>query len=156
MTDGNARSNNLTDFGRWEDAMRFSTGSARLSITLGLALVAGDAWAQGPSVSIESEYLMTLESWPDSVQPIGSAVIVNVPSGAGTVHAPIINGALVAPTGDWLYIMPEGSFRLDIRATIKTDDGELILFESDGVVVASKEVMERFNKGEVITAKDEY
>jgi hypothetical protein len=45
---------------------------------------------------------------------------------------------------------------LDARATIKTDDGEFILVEYNGVIVPSKEVMDRFNKGEVITSKDKY
>jgi hypothetical protein len=43
-----------------------------------------------------------------------------------------------------------------VRATIKTDDGELILVEYNGVIVSSKEVMDRFNKGEVTTSNDEY
>jgi hypothetical protein len=52
--------------------------------------------------------------------------------------------------------MPDGSFRLDVRATIKTDDGELIFIEYGAIAVPSKEAMDRFNKGEVITAKDAY
>ena len=99
---------------------------------------------------------MTLEAPLDpAFQPMGSRLVVNVTPG-GTVRGPKINGALIAPGGDWLYIMPDGSLRLDVRATIKTDDGELILVEYGGIIVPSKEVMDRFNKGEVIASKDEY
>jgi len=72
----------------------------------------------------------------------------------GTVRGPKINGTIVPPTGDWLIIMPDGSLRLDVRGTIKTDDGEIILVTYSGAFAASKEVMDRFNNGEVITSKD--
>jgi hypothetical protein len=133
--------------------MKPSIGYALVSAALGL-LLAPPAFAQNPSVSVETEYLMTLEAPLDpAFQPMGSRLVVNVPAG-GTVHGPKINGALIAPGGDWLYIMPDGSFRLDVRATIKSDDGELILVEYGGIIVASKEVMDRLNKGEVLTSKD--
>ena len=135
--------------------MKLSMGYALLSAALGL-LLAPPAFAQNPSVSIATEYLMTLEAPLDpAFQPMGSRLVVNVTPG-GTVRGPKINGALIAPGGDWLYIMPDGSLRLDVRATIKTDDGELILVEYGGIIVPSKEVMDRFNKGEVIASKDEY
>jgi hypothetical protein len=130
-------------------------GYALLSAALGL-LFTPPAFAQNPSVSVETEYLMTLEAPLDpAFQPMGSRLVVNVPAG-GTVHGPKISGTLMAPGGDWLNILPDGSLRLDVRATIKTDDGELILIEYGGIIVASKEVNERFNKGEVLTSKDEY
>jgi hypothetical protein len=52
--------------------------------------------------------------------------------------------------------MPDGSLRLDVRGTIKTDDGELIFLETSGVIVPTKEANERYAKGEVLTTKDEY
>jgi hypothetical protein len=124
------------------------------SIVFGLTIRAGGASAQSPTVNIETEYLMTLEASLDPAQPMGQRLIVNVPGGA--VHGPKINGSLIPPGGDWLIPMPDGSLRIDVRGTIKTDDGELILVEYNGVIVTNKEVMDRFNKGEVITSKDEY
>jgi uncharacterized protein DUF3237 len=116
----------------------------------------GSAQDAKPTVSIETEYLMTLEAPLDpAFQAVGPRLIVNVPAG-GTVRGPKINGALIPPTGDWLSLMPDGTLRLDVRGTIKTDDGELILIEYNGVIVTSKEVMDRFGAGEVITFKDEY
>jgi hypothetical protein len=50
--------------------------------------------------------------------------------------------------------MPDGSLRLDVRATIKADDGELILIEFGGVIVPRKDTVDRLNKGEVLTSKD--
>lgn len=126
----------------------------QIAVVLGFGVIGG-ASAQ-PTVTIETDYLMTLEAPLDpAFQPVGGRLVVNVPPG-GTVHGPKINGKLISPAGDWLVPQPDGTLRLDVRGTIKTDDGELILVEYNGVIVASKEVTDRFNKGEVITSKDEY
>jgi hypothetical protein len=124
------------------------------SMALGLAVPVGVACAQSPTVNIETEYLMTLEGTLEPGQPVGQRVIVNVPT--GSAHGPKINGKVIPPTGDWLIPMADGSLRLDVRATIKTDDGEFIFVEYSGVIVPTKETNDRFNKGEVITSKEEY
>jgi hypothetical protein len=134
-----------------EDEMRVFA-SVAASFVLGLAM-GGEVKAQ--KVTIETEYLSTAEATIEAPLSVGSRLVVNVPPG-GSVKGPKLNGTFVAPTGDWLIPMPDGSLRLDVRAMIKTDDGELIMATYSGAIVPSKEVMERFNKGEVITSKDEY
>ena len=124
-------------------------------IAVGLLASGGESRGQTPTVSVETEYLATVEAPLEPAQLAGSRVIVNVPAG-GTVRGPKINGTIVPPTGDWLTVMPDGSLRLDVRATIKTDDGEIILVAYSGIIARSKEVIDRFNAGEVITSKDEY
>jgi uncharacterized protein DUF3237 len=116
---------------------------------------AAEAAAQKPTVMIESEYLMTIEAPIEAPQAVGQRLIYNVPVG-GKVHGPKINGTIIPPSGDWLIPMPDGSFRLDVRVTIKTDDGEFIFVEYNGVIAATKEVMDRLSKGDVITYKDVY
>ena len=133
--------------------MRLSTLPVIGSTVVALIAVGGESWGQTPTVSIETEYLATVEAPLEPAQSAGSRVIVNVPAG-GMVRGPKINGAFVAPAGDWLTVMPDGSLRLDVRATIKTDDGEIILVTYSGAIANSKEVMDRFNNGEVITSKD--
>jgi hypothetical protein len=135
--------------------MRLSTLPVIGSTFVALIAVGGESWGQTPTVSIETEYLATVEAPLEPAQSAGSRVIVNVPAG-GTVRGPKINGTLVPPAGDWLTVMPDGSRRLDVRATIKTDDGEIILVTYSGAIASSKEVNDRFNKGEVLTSKDEY
>ena len=133
--------------------MRLCTLPVIGATVVALVAVGGESWGQTPTVSIETEYLATMETPVEPAQSAGSRVIVNVPAG-GTVRGPKINGTLVAPGGDWLTVMPDGSLRLDVRATIKTDDGEIILVTYSGVVANNKEIMVRVNNGEVLTSKD--
>jgi hypothetical protein len=130
-----------------------------IGATIVVAVIAsgGESRAQTPTptVSIETEYLATVEAPLEPAQLAGSRRIVNVPAG-GTVRGPKINGTLVSSAGDWLTVMPDGSVRLDVRATIKTDDGEIILVTYSGPFTVSKEVNDRLNNGESITSKDAY
>ncbi len=70
---------------------------------------------------------------------------------SGTLKGPKISGTIVDPSADWLIPMPDGSLRLDVRATIKTGEGEFILTEYNGVIVVTKDVTDRLSKGETIT-----
>jgi hypothetical protein len=120
------------------------------------ALVIGSADVRAQTTEIRTEYLMTLYAPLDPPQQIdSSAVIRNVGSG-GWVKGPKINGTLIAPAADWLRVMPGGNLRLDVRATIRTDDGALILLTYNGIISRSREVADRMAKGEIMTAADQY
>src|SRR5262245_3287309 len=112
------------------------------------------AFAQDPkpTVEVRTEYLMTIEGQLGSRAPVGQRVVVNVTG--GSVHGPKIKGEIMTPAGDWLYVMPDGSSRLDVRFTIKTDDGAFIFVEYGGIVAFSKEAQERLAKGEVVNMSD--
>ena len=55
--------------------------------------------------------------------PLGTKVVATV--SAGTLVGPRINAATVdgVAGGDWLTILPTGGFSLDVRVSLKTDDG---------------------------------
>src|SRR5208282_4185753 len=106
-----------------------------------------------PTVSISTEYLMTVEFLMETLVPPAPRGITNIPVG-GTVHGPKINGTIIPPGGDWPYAMPDGTIRLDVRFTIKTDDGEFILTEYNAVVVPSKEVLDKFAKAETVNSNE--
>jgi hypothetical protein len=135
--------------------MRLSTLHLIGATFVALIAVGGESWGQTPTVSIETEYVATVEAPLEAPQSAGSRVIVNVPAG-GTVRGPKLNGTLVAPGGDWLTVLPDGTRRLDVRATIKTDDGEIILVTYSGAFAANKDVNDRLNNGEAIISKDAY
>jgi hypothetical protein len=125
-----------------------------IAVVMALMTVSAAAQELKPTVELRPEYLMTLEVMMDIPQLVGARRVVNVTG--GTLRGPKINGTLVSPSGDWLYNMPDGSSRLDVRLMVKTDDNELIFMEYGGVMAFPKEAAERLNKGEVVTHADGY
>ena len=56
--------------------------------------------------------------------PAGTRMIVAV---TGKVYGPALNGEVVAPTSEWATIGSNGVLAgIDLRAVIRTDDGQLI------------------------------
>lgn len=125
-----------------------------IALICALLLCGGTTPAFAQSTQIQTEYLMTLFAALDAPTVVdGSLQIYNVRSG-GWAKGPRINGTMVSPAGDWLRTMPSGVLRLDVRATIQTDDGAAIYISYNGVIQHSKESMERLMKGEPLTGKD--
>lgn len=107
------------------------------------------------STEITTEYLMTYLAPLDAPTPIDSSLmIVNVKPTGGWAQGPAISGTFISPGGDWLRIMPSGAMRLDVRATLKTDDGALIYLSYSGIVQHSAESTEKLNKGEPLTRQE--
>jgi hypothetical protein len=114
-------------------------------------------WAlHAQTTTISTEYLMTVYAPLDAGEAVDSSLyIYNVRPG-GWVKGPKIHGTLIAPSGDWSRVLPSGASRLDVRATIKTDDGALIYLTYNGVFKDTKESEDRANRGEVLTSRDVY
>ena len=108
------------------------------------------------TTTISTEYFMTLYAPLDAGQEIDSSLGINNVRSGGWVKGPRINGKLVAPGGDWARALPSGASRLDVRATIKTDDGALIFLSHNGIYKGSEDADARAAKGEVLTSKDLY
>ena len=68
-------------------------------------------------------------------------VVENGPQGTRTVvqlvggrfEGPRVKASLQTPAGDWITNRADGSYRLDVRLTLKTDDGALILVTYNGI-----------------------
>jgi hypothetical protein len=123
---------------------------------LGGALLTGtSAFADGPTTAIKTEYLLTFLAPLDPSTDVNNSLsISNVRSTGSWFKGPHIKGTLVPPGGDWLRVMPSGDMRLDVRVTLKTDDGALIYVSYNGVLKESPENEAKANKGEVLTDKD--
>jgi hypothetical protein len=63
--------------------------------------------------------------------PQGTRTIVQV--AAGRFEGPRIKASVLGPAGDWITNRADGSYRLDVRLTLKTDDGALILVTYNGI-----------------------
>ncbi len=119
-------------------------------------LAAASGIAQGQTTQITTEYLMTVYVPLDPPQRIDNTLFIyNVREG-GWFKGPKISGKVIAPSADWYRISPAGSGRLDVRATLKTDDGALLYTAYNGISSLSKESFDRLMKGETLTSKDLY
>jgi Protein of unknown function (DUF3237) len=65
-----------------------------------------------------------------------------------------LNG-IVLPGNDWVINRPDGVMVIDVRLTLKTDDGAMIYMTYQGRFLAKPEAMARFSKGAMLEA-DEY
>ncbi len=63
--------------------------------------------------------------------PQGTRTIVQVVG--GRVEGPRVRASVQTPAGDWITNRADGSFRLDVRLTLRTDDGALILVTYHGI-----------------------
>jgi hypothetical protein len=63
--------------------------------------------------------------------PQGTRTIVQIVS--GRFEGPRVKATVQTPSGDWITNRADGSYRLDVRLTLKTDDGALILVTYNGI-----------------------
>ena len=82
------------------------------------------------------EYLGTLRADIGSRTPIengpqGTRTIVQVTG--GRFEGPRLKASVQTPAGDWITNRADGSYRLDVRLTLKTDDGAIILVTYNGI-----------------------
>jgi hypothetical protein len=124
-----------------------------LAASAGLALHGSPALADGPTTEVRTEYLMTFVAPLDPSTDIDTSLsIFNV--GGGWARGPHIKGKFVPPGGDWLRALPSGAMRLDVRLTLKTDDGALVYITYNGVLKESAASEAKASRGEVLTSKD--
>jgi hypothetical protein len=63
--------------------------------------------------------------------PQGTRTIVQLVG--GRFEGPRVKASIQTPAGDWITNRADGSYRLDVRLTLKTDDGALILVTYNGI-----------------------
>ncbi len=68
----------------------------------------------------------------------------------GTVTGDRINGEVMPGGGDWLRVGTDAVGRVDVRATLRTDDGELVYLTNTGVIAIRGEARERFAQGSAL------
>src|SRR6266550_2822418 len=63
--------------------------------------------------------------------PQGTRTIVQLVG--GRFEGPRLKASVQTPAGDWITNRADGSYRLDVRLTLKTDDGAVILVTYNGI-----------------------
>ncbi len=89
-----------------------------------------------PESSLPVEFLFRLEGKLGSSAgidggPQGSRRIIQVTG--GSFEGPRLRGTIEGPGGDWLSIRSDGTSKLDVRLTLKTDDGATIYMAYNGI-----------------------
>lgn len=88
------------------------------------------------------------------VTPLGQRRIA--PVSGGTFEGERVRGVVLPQAGlDWLLVRADGTIQLDVRMTLQTDDGALILMSYRGVRHGSAEVTAKLARGERVE-RDEY
>jgi hypothetical protein len=94
-----------------------------------------DRGGEQPSVP-SFEYLGTLRAETGT-----RTVVENGPQGTRTIvqllggrfEGPRLKASLETPAGDWITNRSDGTYHLDVRLTLKSDDGAVILVTYNGV-----------------------
>lgn len=73
-----------------------------------------------------------------------------------TVEGPRLRGRFLPGGGDWLMVGEDSIGRIDVRATIQTDDGALIHYETRGLIKLPADGLERIGAGETIPFAESY
>src|SRR5262245_57672770 len=86
--------------------------------------------------AMESRPLMILRLETSATQEIGATphgTILIFPIAGGSFEGERLRGRVLAGGGDWVTARADGTFDLDMRATLETDDGALIHMTFTGV-----------------------
>jgi Protein of unknown function (DUF3237) len=90
--------------------------------------------SQRTTVPVEYLFTFTAHLLPPQVieaGPQGTRVIIGVTG--GTFTGPKLRGVIVPPAGEWATVRPDGSGKGDVRLTLQTEDGALILMTYSGI-----------------------
>ena len=109
---------------------------------------------------LRSRLLFTLEASLHPVQDLGPTPHGHrriFPVSGGTFEGARLRGIILPHAGgDWLLTRADGSFQQDVRMTLETDDGALILMTYRGVRHASPEVSAKIARGEAVGRSEYY
>ena len=74
----------------------------------------------------------------------------------GTFSGPKIHGEVLPWGADWVLLRSDGARYLDIRLTLRADDGHLIYVTARGILDLSPETFQRMMSGEGVPPEEYY
>lgn len=108
---------------------------------------------------IKTQPLFTIKLQVGELQPVGAAPggnrVVGV-VGGGTFEGARLTGTVLSGGSDWIIIRTDGSFTLDVRLVLKTDDGALIGMTYKGIRHGSPEILAKVARGEPVPPEELY
>jgi hypothetical protein len=108
---------------------------------------------------LRTEFLMQLSAELDDAQvlsdaPLGTRRIMYMKR--GSFSGPRLKGQVLPGGGDWVMVRRDGVAELDIRLTLRTDQGDLIYMSCEGLFDIAPEARQRILKGEDIDPSEYY
>lgn len=108
---------------------------------------------------IRTAHLFTLSLAVGEMQALGKTPAgdrrVGVVAG-GRFEGAKLKGTVLKGGSDWLLLRGDGALQLDVRLTLKTDDGAVIGMTYHGYRHGPAAVIDRLNRGERVDAADYY
>ena len=103
---------------------------------------------------MNTRLLMTLRvtvAPPHSIGAVPHGTRRTAPLTGGEFEGPRLRGVVLpGGSGDWLLLRGDGVLELDLRATLRTDDGALISMNSFGLRHGPPDVMAAMARGEPV------
>jgi len=113
-----------------------------------MSLVDTDPAVTAITVEHLCDFAITFQTMQTFSTPLGTRMIAVVEH--GTVEGPRLHGEFLPGGGDWIMIGADRVARLDVRATIRTHDGDLVFVTVNGRATLSDEAIARLFAGETI------
>jgi hypothetical protein len=111
-----------------------------------------------PHSALPADHLLDLRVDLEPALPIATAVgarMVFIAKG-GTFEGPRLRGELLPGGGDWLLVGDDRIGRVDVHATLRTDDGALIHYTAGGVIKIPADGLQRLQAGERLPFEETY
>lgn len=94
-------------------------------------------------------YTASLASPFEVIGPVPEGIKVNAYVTGGEVTGPKVRGKVRPVGADWLTIRRDGVGIVDVRATMETHDGALILVTYPGIIDFGEDGYDKFLRGEL-------
>ncbi len=125
-----------------------------LTDRLGMLEQLGIASTTEPRTELLYEITMDVEADDLGITPAGRRRIVKVLG--GTFEGPKLRGTVLPGGGDWLVERADGVRALDVRITLRTDDGHLIYAHYPGLFHCSAGVEQRLALNDAVDPSEYY
>jgi hypothetical protein len=76
------------------------------------------------------------------------------PVAGGVFEGGRLRGEILPGGADWVMVRPDDNFTIDVRLTLRTDDGALVYLAYQGLFKASPEDQARLRRGEMLRPED--
>lgn len=108
------------------------------------------------ALPVQHLFDMAVDLLPAQAIPTPIGTRLTFVTTGGVLDGPRLRGEILPGGGDWLVVGSDGVGQVDVRATLRSDDGALIHYEARGVIKIPVDGMDRLAAGEVLAFDETY